>query len=179
MKNVLIWVGSNSSSSINESLARYTGELIQANTTIVTMKDIDIPMYNPDLEKEEGIPTSVTTFYHRILEADGMIIASPEHNGLMPAVFKNAIDWLSRISMRYLKDKPVMLLSTSPGPNGGKSNLDILRSLLPYAGAIVTGQYSLGNYYDHFKSGSLQNEIEIAKLQSLIAAFESMQLKAA
>jgi NAD(P)H-dependent FMN reductase len=179
MKNVLIWVGSNSSSSINKSLAAYTAGLIHANTTLVSMKDLDFPMYNPDLEKEEGIPKAVKSFYDKILETDGLVIASPEHNGLMPAVFKNATDWLSRINMRYLNDKPILLLSTSPGKNGGKNNLDVLSRLLPFAGAIITGQYSLGNFNDQFNSGSLQNESEIAKLQSTISAFENMKLKAA
>ena len=136
-------------------------------------------MYNPDLEKEEGIPEAVKSFYNKILETDGLVIASPEHNGLMPAVFKNAIDWLSRINMRYLNDKPVLLLSASPGNSGGRNNLNILNGLLPFAGATITGQYSLGNYFKQFKSGSLQNENEIAKLQSVISVFENMKMKAA
>src|SRR3546814_21149991 len=55
-----------------------------------------IPLYNADVEEEEGIPQSVADLKEAIAKADGLLLATPEYNNRIPGVFKNAIDWASR-----------------------------------------------------------------------------------
>ena len=88
-------------------------------------------------------------------EADGFIVSSPEHNGSMPAVLKNTIDWLSRIEQKVFNDKPTVFMSTSPGPRGGASALGHLVDVMPYRGANVVGHYSLGSFGEHYSEGVL------------------------
>ena len=107
-------------------------------------------------------------------EYDAFIIATPEHNGGMPAEFKNLIDWVSRLgdlqNPMFATKKPVFLLSTSPGPNGGATNLQTLTQLMPWWGADIKGTYSLGSFYDHFIDGALNDEKEQA-LTKLVTDF--------
>ena len=80
-----------------------------------------IPLYDADLEMAEGIPSAVETLKMAIAAADGLLIATPEYNGSMPGVFKNAVDWLSRPPAdipRVFRGKPVAITGASPGGFG-------------------------------------------------------------
>ena len=67
-----------------------------------------------DLELESGIPANMVALKETLKQADGFIVATPEHNGSMSAVLKNTIDWLSRIEQKVFDDKPTIFMSTSP-----------------------------------------------------------------
>lgn len=147
--------GSNSSNSINEQLLHAaTKELPSESINFVNLKELKVPMYSKDLEDEQGFPESIKELFQQFTQADGFIIASPEHNGLIPAFFKNILDWLTRIDQNIFMDKPVLLLSTSPGQGGGKNNLSILSETMPFWGAEIIGTYSLGNFDEVFDTDS-------------------------
>ncbi len=55
-----------------------------------------IPLYDGDLEQEQGIPPAVSDLKTRVIASDGLLLATPEYNHGIPGVLKNAIDWLSR-----------------------------------------------------------------------------------
>ena len=79
-----------------------------------------IPLYNGDVEVE-GIPTSVAALKEKVVQADALLLVSPEYNNGIPGVFKNAIDWLSRPSSdiaRVFGGKPIALIGASPGNFG-------------------------------------------------------------
>jgi NAD(P)H-dependent FMN reductase len=183
MKKILAISGSNSINSINTQLANYAAGLINnVETQIIDLKGFDIPIYSTELEKENGIPNAIQSLFNLIQEQDGFVIASPEHNGLMPAAFKNVIDWLSRVNMKFLGNKPVLLLSTSPGGNGGANNINVLKELLPWWGGKVSSKYSLGKFFDNFKDGKLSSH-ELTDLKNSIKTFnislETSESKAA
>jgi hypothetical protein len=50
-------------------------------------------------------------------------------------------------------DKKMLLLSTSPGPMGGKISLDIAAKRFPYHGANILATFSLPSFYQNFKEG--------------------------
>ena len=80
-----------------------------------------IPLYDADVENEQGLPKPVTELKERIAAADGLFLITPEYNNSIPGVFKNAIDWLSRPPAdikRVFSGKPVALLGASPGGFG-------------------------------------------------------------
>ena len=78
----------------------------------------DIPLYDGDVEAEQGIPPAVQQLKARIAAADGLLIVTPEYNNSIPGVLKNTIDWLSRPPAdipRVLRGCPVAIMGATPG----------------------------------------------------------------
>ena len=147
MKRILGFAGSNRKGSINKILVDHAAGLIEnAEVDVIDLNEYDTPIYNPDTQKEEGFPETIQQLFDLIQGYDALIIASPEYNGSMPAFFKNLIDWLSRIDMKFLGGKPVLLMSTSPGKNGGATNLNNMKTLVPWWGGDVVHAFTLGNF---------------------------------
>lgn len=175
MKKILAFSGSNSSTSINRQLLLFATKKMETDSVeYVNLNDYNVAIFSEDLEKKFGIPAEITQLHELFSTADGFMISIPEHNGLLPAFFKNIIDWLSRIDQNIFNQKPVILLSTSPGQNGGQSNLKILQDLFPRWGAEVIGAFSLGNFYENFDSelGAIKNNDFGNRLDVVISDFE-------
>ncbi|TYP95355.1 NAD(P)H-dependent FMN reductase [Fodinibius salinus] len=178
--HIIAFAGSNSSNSINAQLTKAAINNISIeDVNYVDLRNMDIPMYRKELENQQGIPQPIKNLYQKMTKAEGFIVASPEHNGLLPAFFKNIIDWLTRIDQEIFMNKPVLLLSASPGDNGGATNLSILSDLMPFWGAEVVDTYSLGKYNEHFdnESQSIVNQKELKKLSTVIEHFEEVITK--
>ncbi len=174
MKKIIAFTGSNNPNSINEKLVQsIIRKYPDQNIEFIDLKRFDVPIYSQDIE-QNGIPKPIKKLFQLFNEADAFIIASPEHNGLPTAFLKNTIDWLSRISQNFFGGKPVLLLSTSPGPTGGKTHLQILEKLVLRWGGLFVEQYSLGSFAQNFDQSNLiitdpQENINLKKaMQALI-----------
>jgi NAD(P)H-dependent FMN reductase len=95
-----------------------------------------IPLYDGDVEAEQGPPPAVQRLKDRIAAADGVLIVTPEYNNSIPGVLKNAIDWLSRPAAdiaRVFRGRPVALVGATPGSSGTALSqaawLPVLRTL--------------------------------------------------
>ncbi|PKV50273.1 NADPH-dependent FMN reductase [Aquimarina sp. MAR_2010_214] len=167
MKKILAFSGSNSPKSINQQLLIAAVNKVHKHNDVklIQLSDYIVPIYSPIIE-EKGIPKPIKELFQLFTEAEGFMIASPEHNGLPSSFFKNIIDWLSRIDQRFFGDKPVVLMSTSPGVTGGASHLQILEKLLPIWGGKISGIYSLGDFNNKFdiSNSSILDPSENAKL---------------
>ncbi|MBM1816364.1 NADPH-dependent FMN reductase [Pseudosulfitobacter pseudonitzschiae] len=97
----------------------------------------NLPQYTPVREETSGLPPFIGTLSRSILQADGLVIASPEYNFSIPGPLKNAIDWVSRIKPYVMTGKPVLLMSASGSPVGGWRGLAALRIPLGCLGARV------------------------------------------
>lgn len=179
MKKILILNASNSApeKSINGILAsRVASKILNHPVRQVSMNEYPLPIYQPGLENGE-LPDTVASLGQLVREYEALIIVSPEHNGLMPACFKNAIDWLSRIrkngeSFFGAANKPILLLSTSPGNNGGATNLKYMAELMPWWGGDIKGMHSVGGFYEKYHDGKFDPETE-KTLEKLAANFEA------
>ena len=108
--------------------------------------DLDWPLFNQDLEQQTQWQQAVLKAHHQIAQADALIVASPEFNGMVTPFLKNSVDWLSRLA--YIRpdvsnpflDKPILLCSASTGGSGGAMGLVSARALFSYVGACVFGQ---------------------------------------
>jgi NAD(P)H-dependent FMN reductase len=138
--------GSLRRASYNAALLRTTAELAPAGCTIEIASIRDIPLYDGDLEAEQGIPKPVAALKDRIAAADGLLLVTPEYNNSIPGVFKNAIDWLSRPASdisRVFGNKAVGLIGATPGGMGTAFSqtawLPVLRTLgtRPFFGKIL------------------------------------------
>ena len=175
MKKILAFAGSNNSKSINYQLVEFTASLIDnAAVKILDIRSWDIPIYSIDMDPDQT-PDKITELITLIQEHDGFIIASPEHNGGTPAFFKNILDWLSRRAKSIFGDKPVLLMSTSPGGKGGATNLQFLNHTLPYQGAKIAATFSLPAFFDNMKDGKLSGD-QLVLLNENISTFKSILL---
>jgi len=167
MKTILTIGASTSKNSINKLFAEYTGDLLNNVTVLnIDLNNFKMPLFSVDLEAEEGFPKGATDLNEVIDSADGFIISFAEHNGAYSAAFKNAFDWLSRINGKVWRDKPMLLLATSPGPRGGQSVLEIASARFPFNGGNIIGSMSLPSFSDNFKEGELvDNDLKLNLLK--------------
>ncbi len=106
----------------------------------MTIEPIEIgglPFYDADVESE-GDPPAVAEFKAALFRADGLLIATPEHNAGLPGVLTNAIDWASRLPGRSpLVGKPVAIMGASPSQLGTARAQLHLRQVLAHTHARV------------------------------------------
>lgn len=102
--------------------------------------DLRLPLYDGDVEREEGIPEPVQRLADQIAAADAVVIACPEYNKAPPGVVKNALDWVSRTKGGPWKGKPVAIISAAGGRGGGDRSQFALRLMLtPFQPRLLTG----------------------------------------
>ena len=167
MKKILAFAGSNSSNSINQQLVNYIATLSD-KVELIKLTDYEVPIYNIDLESQDGIPDNISKLAEKLAEADQLIISVAEHNGNISAFFKNILDWLSRKDNQFLKNKEIFLFSTSPGKTGAASALKITESTLPFFGAKINSTTSIGSFYDVFKDGKIIKEELIKEIEQVL-----------
>ena len=158
MKKILAFGGSTSSTSINKQLASYASSLVDnANTEVIDFRDYDAPIYSTD-EESKGFPDSMTGLSEHMKSFDGYVISLAEHNGSYAAAFKSILDWLSRINRSIFNDKPVLLMSASPGGRGGASVLANAGAYFPHAGASDVITFSFPKFFENFSEGKISND---------------------
>lgn len=173
MNNIVTIGGSNSKTSINKVFAEYAGGLLKNMVlTKIDLNNFEIPLFSVDKENEQGFSKEVIDLNKIIDNADGFIISLAEHNGAYSAAFKNVFDWLSRIESKVWRDKPVLLLSTSPGVRGGQTVLDLALGRFSYMGGNIIGSMSFPSFYDNFKEGKIVNSKLKSNLLRLVDEFE-------
>ena len=169
--------GSLRAASLNAGLLRAAAELAPAGTTFAPHRIAEIPLYDGDAEAAHGLPPRVTALKDAIAAADGLLIATPEYNGSIPGVLKNAIDWLSRPTddiARVFGGKPVALIGASPSGFGTvlaqEAWLPVLRKLgaAPWFGKQLTVARA-GALFDD--EGTLTDPGTRDKLRDLLAGF--------
>lgn len=115
---VLGIAGSLRRGSYNVAALRTAHELAPAGMTIEMFEQLrDIPLYDEDV-RQQGLPPAVETLRSRIAAADALLIVTPEYNGSIPGLLKNAIDWASRPPEQPFAGKPVAIMGASPGVLG-------------------------------------------------------------
>jgi len=125
MSKILAFGASSSNNSINKKLASFVANKIAPQEAIlIDLNDYEMPIYSDDRKKIDGIPEKAYEFKNLIKASDGIVISLAEHNGSYTAAFKNIYDWISVIEKLVWNNKPLLLLSTSPGARGGKTVLE-------------------------------------------------------
>ena len=170
-KKVIAFAASNSSRSINKRLVTYAASLLDgARVEILDLNDYELPLFSVDREDELGQPALAQAFLQKITDSDGIIISFAEHNGAYSVAYKNLFDWVSRIVPKVYRDKPMVLLSTSPGGRGGKSVLEFALSQIPRFGGLVKASVSVPLFAENFDSdkGEISNPELAAQVKSAV-----------
>lgn len=113
-----------------------------AEVTVIDLRDCPMPIYDGDVEASDGVPASVIALRELMFAHQGLLVASPEYNGLPAPLLKNAVDWTTRPAsgkdgLAPYRNKLVVLMSASPGTYGGLRGLTHVRTLFSNIGAIV------------------------------------------
>jgi chromate reductase len=155
--------GSQRKGSFNKQLlARATTLLEKAGAEVqpVDLRALALPFYDGDIEASTGLPASAQELVSLVAGADGLVISSPEYNMSIPAIVKNAIDWLSRAKPMPLRGKTALLLSASMGLVGGNRGLWALRVPLEVLGVhVYPDMFSLATSHQAFsEDGGIKDE---------------------
>lgn len=142
----------------------------------VTQADLNLPLYDGDLEDAEGIPAGVQTLADQIAAADGVILSTPEYNQSLSGVLKNALDWVSRTDGSPWLNKPVVLLSAAAGRAGGARAAYALRlAMAPFRPRLLNGPEILiaASYQEFDENGHLKNERYVEALTEAMALLKA------
>ncbi len=106
----------------------------------VRMADLRLPLYDADLQTEQGIPDAVQDLARAVSEASAIAVSTPEYNQSLSGVLKNALDWISRTEGSPWEDKPVAVMAAANGRSGGARAAYALRwALTPFRPRFSAG----------------------------------------
>ncbi|MEZ0366521.1 NAD(P)H-dependent oxidoreductase [Mycobacterium sp. pUA109] len=142
---VLALVGSLRAESVNRQIAELAADIAPDGVTVTVFDGLgELPFYNEDIDTPADTPAAVTVLREAAAAADAALVVTPEYNGSIPAVLKNAIDWLSRpFGNSALKDKPLAVIGAALGQYGGVWAHDETRKSFGIAGPRVVDAIKL------------------------------------
>lgn len=182
MAKLLFLAGSSRKDSLNKKLAQNAAHIAKtlcgADVTFIDLKDYPMPIYDYDIQ-EEGFPENALKLKKLFIEHDGFFISSPEYNGSIPPLLKNALDWISRkeedSEKAYLAfaGKTAAISAASPGAMGGIRVLVPLRMWLNNMSVLVIPeQLAAGGADKSFDTyGEMINEQQKSHLVNVVMRF--------
>jgi chromate reductase, NAD(P)H dehydrogenase (quinone) len=177
---LLFFAGSTREGSYNKKLARLAQHIATANGiegVFVDLKDYPMPLYNGDLEVEQGPPQKAVEFKALLSEYQGVFIASPEYNSSVTPLLKNTIDWVTRVSakgetgLEVYKTRVFAISGASPGYYGAMRSLLNLRQILAVGigATVIPQQLALPRANDAFEEGgSLKDKAQQTMLKDVV-----------
>ncbi|WP_392531667.1 NADPH-dependent FMN reductase [Nostoc sp. C117] len=184
---ILAFAGSTRIDSYNKKLVKIAAagaKAAGAEVTYLDLRDLPLPLFDEDLEAQEGQPANARTLKELMISHEGFLIASPEYNSSLTAVLKNAIDWASRSSpneppLPAFIGKVATIMSASPGGLGGLRGLVHLRSILGNLKVLVLpDQIAVSKAYEAFNSdGSLKDPKQQESIEKLGDGLTKILLK--
>jgi NAD(P)H-dependent FMN reductase len=141
---VLVLLGSLRAASVNRQLVELAIKTAPDGVSLELFDRLgELPFYNEDIDNDE-VAEPVVALREAAAQADATLVVTPEYNGSIPGVLKNAIDWLSRpFGNSALKDKPLAVVGSAHGRYGGVWAHDETRKSFGIAGPRVVEDLKL------------------------------------
>jgi len=135
-----------------------------AQVTLVNLADYPMPIYDADWHEANGVPENMLRLREKMMQANGLLIASPEYNTSITPLLKNTIDWLSQSVDGVSGNAPFTnkigaLLGASNGAFGTIRALPHVSYILSNLGVFmlpVVAVPGVGQVFD--AAGSITNE---------------------
>ena len=150
---ILVTPGSLRTGSLNAKLAAtIAAELAQAGAEVtrISLADFPLPIYDGDLQAKSGVPKHAINLKRMMSAHHGVLIVTPEYNSSVPALLKNAIDWVSRVQDpgetrgQVFAERTFAIAAASHGRLGGTRALAALRLILSACqGTVIPNQLAL------------------------------------
>lgn len=170
----MILVGSLRADSVNKRIAETALALLPKGATADVYSGLgEVSFYNEDIDVEGEVPAAALDLRAAAEKATAFLLVTPEYNGTMPAVLKNAIDWLSRpYGAGAVHGKPVAVISASPSGNGAKWAHDDARKSASIAGGKVLEdvELTIGGTIDKFGTAHPRENPEVSAEISAVVA---------
>ena len=177
MTNIAVIVGSTREGSFNKALGELAVNSLAAHGANVVRVDLaafDLPLYSAALEAGD-FPADALRLKMLLAEQDGLLFVSPEYNGSLSPLLKNAIDWASRptgeeglVALTAYRGKAAAIMSASISPFGGLRGLMHLRQILSTIQMLVIPeQVVVPNAHAAFAGDGSLNEVLPASLVDL------------
>lgn len=172
MKFVAI-VGSNADQSYNRMLLQFMQRHFKIKCEIELLEIKDVPMFNQDEDQSDCF--AIRYLNNKITRADGVIIATPEHNHTITPALKSTLEWLS-FKLHPLENKPVMIVGASYYDQGTSRAQVHLRKILEAPGVnaytLPGNEFLLGKAKEAFDlNGNISNESTVKFLESCLDNF--------
>lgn len=175
---ILVFAGSNRSGAYSgrtADIAQKELALLGAEVTRLSLADYPLPIMDEDLEREKGVPDGAVKLARQFVAHDAVLICTPEYNGSVPPLLKNAIDWVSRAKgeagrpLRPYSGRLVAICSSSNGHFAGIRSANHLRAILSHIGMeVIAAQCSVPNGGDAFDAdGNFVEERHGKSMQNL------------
>lgn len=166
--------GSTRKNSSNFKILKYISEHIKSDFEVEIFEDLDrIPHFNPDLDTENP-PEEISLFRNKIMEADGIIICTPEYVFSLPGSLKNALEWC--VSTTVFSNKKVGLITASASGEMGHEQLLLIMKTLEAKFDDKTQLLIQGIRGKIDVEGKIINEETEIALQNFINNFENQFL---
>lgn len=161
---VLVLVGSLRAASVNRQLAELAIESAPDGVRLETFDPLgELPFYNEDIDNAD-VAEPVVALRQAAADADAALVVTPEYNGSIPGVLKNAIDWLSRpFGDSALKGKPLAVVGAALGQYGGVWAHDETRKSFGIAGPRVIEDLTLSVRSTAFDGKHPRENTEVAE----------------
>ncbi|MDN5767346.1 MAG: NAD(P)H-dependent oxidoreductase [Humibacillus sp.] len=162
-------VGSLRADSVNRRIAERLRDEAPVDVMVEIVEGLgDLPFYNEELDGESA-PSSVQALRQQVAVADRVLAVTPEHNGTMPPVLGNAIDWLSRpYGAGAIVGKPFAAVGATPTPYGGKWAHEAARRSAGIAGAVVVADIAVSQ--STIEADVVGDHVVFAKLSDALRA---------
>ncbi|GEE03704.1 FMN reductase [Gordonia spumicola] len=143
---IAVLVGSLRAASVNRELAEIALENLPEGVQASIVDGLGgIAFYNEDVDTPETLPAGVAELRAAVVDADAVLLVTPEYNGTLPAVLKNAIDWLSRpYGAGAFVGKPIGVIGAALGQYGGVWSREDTRKSVGIAGGRVIEDIEIG-----------------------------------
>lgn len=166
-------VGSNADQSYNRMLLQYIRRQFKTKFELEVLEIDDVPMFNQDKNWKESF--QLRLLYNKITRADGVVIATPEHNHTITAALKSVLEWLS-YDVHPFDSKPVMIVGASYYDQGTSRAQVHLRKILEAPGvnayALPGNEFLLGKAKEAFdEAGNIINNGTVTFLEQCLDNF--------
>jgi chromate reductase len=179
---LLFFAGSAREGSYNKKLARLAQHIATANGiegVYVDLRDYPMPLYDGDLEAEQGPPAKAAEFKALLGEYQGVFIACPEYNSSITPLLKNTLDWVTRVraegetGLEVYRTRVFAISGASPGYYGAMRSLLTVRQVLVIGlgATVIPQQLALPRANNAFEEdGSLKDEAQQKMLTGVVEA---------
>lgn len=166
-------IGSNADQSYNRMLLQYIRKQFKIKFELELLEINDVPMFNQDDNWQDSF--QLRLIYNKVTRADGVIIATPEHNHTITAALKSVLEWLS-YDVHPFDSKPVMIVGASYYDQGTSRAQVHLRKILEAPGVnaytLPGNEFLLGKAKEAFdENGDIINAGTVTFLEQCLDNF--------